>query len=170
MITHEYLKEILHYEESTGHFYWKKRLSIRVSIGALAGHVSKVSGYVELRIHGKMYRGHELAWFYKTGEFIKWVDHKNGIRHDNRWANLRRSTQAQNNRNKSMSKNNSSGFKGVVYVPSRGKFVASICFNYKSIYIGQFDSPVEAAIAYDKKALQLFGEFAKTNHSMGLLE
>ena len=52
MITHEYLKEILHYEESTGHFYWKKRLSIRVSIGALAGHVSKVSGYVELRIHG----------------------------------------------------------------------------------------------------------------------
>ena len=83
MLKHEYLKKILQYEEETGLFYWKERLSIRVTVGAVAGHISKVSGYVELRIHGKMYRGHELAWFYKTGEFSKFVDHRNNIRHDN---------------------------------------------------------------------------------------
>lgn len=170
MITHEYLKEILHYEESTGHFYWKKRLSMRVSIGALAGHVSKVSGYVELRIHGKMYRGHELAWFYKTGEFIKRIDHRNNIRHDNSWDNLRLSTQAENNRNKSMHSNNTSGYKGVSWNTRRKKYVAGITFEGKYIYIGQFDNAQDAAIAYDEMAITLFGEFSRTNKSMGLLE
>lgn len=170
MLTHEYLKKILQYEEETGLFYWKKRLSIRVTVGAVAGHISKVSGYVELRIHGKMYRGHELAWFYKTGEFSKFVDHRNNIRHDNSWTNLRLGTQAENNRNKSMHSNNTSGYKGVSWSSRRKKFIVGITYESKYIYIGQYDSAKDAAIAYDEMAITLFGEFARTNQSMGLLE
>ena len=69
-----------------------------------------------------------------------------------------------------MSRNNNSGYKGVSYSTRRGKYIASVCFNYRSVYVGQYDCPKEAAAAYDKKALELFGEFAKTNQSMGLLE
>lgn len=170
MLTHEYLQEILHYVESTGNFHWKKRLSIRVSVGAIAGHVSKVSGYVEIRIHGKLYRGHELAWFYKTGKHSKFVDHRNGIRHDNSWGNLRASTQAENNRNKNMHSNNTSGYKGVSWSTRRSKYIAGITYDHKYIYIGQFECAKDAAIAYDEMAITLFGEFARTNKSMGLLE
>lgn len=170
MLTHENLLNVLHYDEDTGIFTWKEKLSFRIKVGAVAGSISKITGYVEIRINGILYRGHELAWFYKTGKHVKYIDHRNNIRHDNRWINLRKASQTQNNRNKSMSRNNNSGYKGVYYSTRRGKYIASVCFNYRSVYVGQYDCPKEAAAAYDKKALELFGEFAKTNQSMGLLE
>ena len=94
------------------------------------------------------------------------VDHINGDGLDNRRENLRISTQAQNVRNKGFSKNNTSGYKGVIFIKSgtRSKrWTARLTYNYKPISLGYFDTSIEAAIAYNKAASIYFGEFARLN-------
>jgi hypothetical protein len=94
------------------------------------------------------------------------TDHINGNGLDNRKENLRICTAAQNLQNKSIYKNNKSGFKGVCFEYRSGKmkWVAAIRINNKRIFIGRFDSITDAAIAYNKKAKELFGEFARLNN------
>ena len=91
------------------------------------------------------------------------VDHINGDRLDNRKANLRVCTKRQNSYNRRIGKNNKTGFKGVF--KQRNRFRAVICWDYKLIHLGMFDTPEEAGAAYDRKALELYGEFAKINGS-----
>lgn len=86
---------------------------------------------------------------------------------DNRRANLRESTRSQNMQNADIRTDNKSGFKGVTWDASRGKWSASLMLNYKRVALGRFDSKIEAALAYDRAAEQTFGEFAKTNASLG---
>jgi len=61
-----------------------------------------------------------------------------------------------------MNRNNLSGYKGVT-LHRKGKWKAKIQFNKKGIYLGLYDTPEEAAIAYNKAAKEYFGEFAKLN-------
>lgn len=75
--------------------------------------------------------------------------------------NLRSGTAAQNNQNRRSWINNRSGFKGVS--PHGNKYVAQITHNGQHTYIGIFSIPEEAARAYDRKAAELFGEFAWLN-------
>jgi hypothetical protein len=77
---------------------------------------------------------------------------------------LREATHSENCRNQNKLKSNStSKFKGVTHRKSDGKWQSRIGFNYKRIWIGLFDDDISAAVAYDKKAIELFGEFANTN-------
>lgn len=91
------------------------------------------------------------------------VDHINGNGLDNRKVNLRPCTIAQNIYNQTTSKHNKSGFKGVSWVKKHKKWYASIHFNYKSYNLGMFTTKEEAAKAYNEKAKEFFGEFAKLN-------
>lgn len=91
------------------------------------------------------------------------VDHINGNKLDNRIDNLRNCTAKQNSYNNSIYSNNTSGYKGVVLIKTSGKFRARIRFNNKYLHIGCFNSAIEAAKAYNKKATELFGEFARVN-------
>lgn len=88
------------------------------------------------------------------------VDHINGNTLDNRKCNLRICTQAQNTRNRIKPKVNTSGYKGVSKQTKGKKWIARVA----NIYLGLFDNPEDAAIAYDKKAKELFGEFAHLNY------
>lgn len=91
------------------------------------------------------------------------VDHINGNTLDNRKSNLRNCSHAENIRNREVSKRNKSGYKGVS-VSSSGKWWARIRIDgAPQLYLGTFTTPEDAARAYDKKALELFGEFAKLN-------
>lgn len=92
------------------------------------------------------------------------VDHINGNRLDNRSANLRVCTLYQNNLNKEKTVRNTTGYKGVDFFKQYGKYRARVKFNKKEYHLGYFDSAIEAAKAYNKKAYELHGEFARLNH------
>lgn len=87
------------------------------------------------------------------------VDHINGLKLDNRKSNLRNCTNTENCRNRSATKKNSTGLKGVSFRSSNKKWVAQICVNYKRIYLGQFETPQDAHEAYKKAAIKMHGEF-----------
>lgn len=86
-------------------------------------------------------------------------DHKNRNRLDNQKSNLRLATYSQNAMNRTGRA--ASGFKGVYRNGSR--WAAQIQISKKRLTIGRFDSPEEAALAYDRKARVLFGDYAVTN-------
>lgn len=95
------------------------------------------------------------------GKFVDHINH-NGL--DNRKANLRFATAQQNTWNKRKQKGNySSQYKGVHWVKSEKNWRALITCNKKMIYIGRFDDETAAAMAYDEKAKELFGEYASLN-------
>lgn len=91
------------------------------------------------------------------------IDHINGNPLDNRKCNLRICTNQENCRNQKVAKHSSGGIKGVSYNKNNKKWTARIGLNYTRIFLGYFNTKVDAAIAYNKKAIELYGEFAKLN-------
>lgn len=103
---------------------------------------------------------HRFVMNAKKGEQI---DHINGNTLDNRKRNLRFCTNSQNASNKEKQINNTSGYKGVCYDKAKNKWKAQIAKHNKNYFIGLFDNKEQAAIAYNKKAIELHGEFARLN-------
>jgi hypothetical protein len=93
----------------------------------------------------------------------KVVDHKNRNRLDNTRINLRVCTHAENTQNARKIQGTHSRFKGVSYRKERDKYFAQIYQNGDQIYLGLFAQETDAARAYDCKAVELFGEFARVN-------
>ncbi len=91
------------------------------------------------------------------------VDHIDGNGLNNRKSNLRVCTQGQNSLNSRPRRNCSSRYKGVSFYKRDKIWQAQIFYNFRTINIGRFDDEVEAALAYDRKAEELFGEFAYLN-------
>lgn len=92
-----------------------------------------------------------------------YVDHKNHNTLDNRKSNLRVCTPAQNCFNRIPSQKGTSRYKGVYWSSDKKRWAAIIGFEGKHIHIGHFDYELDAAIAYDDRAAELFGEFAALN-------
>ena len=90
------------------------------------------------------------------------VDHRDGDGLNNRKENLRVAGFAQNAMN-SRSRRGTSRFKGVTWHKVNRKWIAQIMYGGKHQYLGSFDSEEEAARAYDERAKELFGEFARLN-------
>jgi hypothetical protein len=91
------------------------------------------------------------------------VDHVDGNRLNNQRSNLRNCTQTQNNRNRSMSRNNTSGYRGVCWNCGRGMWQATIRVLEKREFLGYFPVPEDAARVWDKAAIKYRGEFARLN-------
>lgn len=93
------------------------------------------------------------------------LDHRDGDGLNNQRQNLRPATEHQNtfNARKTVSRETSSRFKGVRWRAPRSCWTAYITFDRHQIYLGQFDSEEDAALAYDYAAKIYFGEFAWLN-------
>ena len=165
-LTLDLLREILHYDPETGVFTWKVRRGNRAIPGAQAGSKStnKPKQRLSIRINGKSYFNHRLAWLYMTGEWPALeIDHIDTDSLNNRWNNLRLATTSQNQANRGPQKNNKSGFKGVYWHPSHAAWRAAVRFKGRKIILGEFRTPEDAHAAYCTKVAELYGEFARTS-------
>lgn len=115
-----------------------------------------------IRVNGKRVslRLHRLIKDAQVGEV---VDHINGDTLDNRSSNLRKCTQSDNVKNRSINKNSGSGYKGVVWHSQAKKWQSRISFKKKYLSLGLFEDKKQAALAYNEAAKTYYGEFAKFN-------
>jgi hypothetical protein len=157
-LTQEYLKSILSYDPETGLFIRLITSSSNAIKGDTAGYIH--DGYVNIKINGKAYKAHRLAWLYMTGEWPEdEIDHINGITHYNVWNNLREATHHQNCKNRKLNINNASGFKGVH--KEKNKWRASVNIDKIQVFIGLFNTPEEAYDARMDYVSIHYGEFAR---------
>ena len=92
------------------------------------------------------------------------VDHINGDILDNQRENLRPCNKSQNGANSKKRRGNfSSRFKGVYWAADKGKWAAQVTKDSKSYMLGRFENEIDAALCYDLWALEMHGEFARTN-------
>lgn len=118
-------------------------------------------GYAVRHYCGKMILMHREVARRMGLDLSNCIDHVNGNKLDNRRCNLRAATQAENNRNNHVIRSNT-GYKGVSK-DKYGKYRSQIGFNGEAIYLGRFDTPEQAAEAYNKAAKEMFGVFAHLN-------
>jgi len=162
-LTAERLCEVLAYDPETGNFKWRVKKATWLSVGDQAGNQNVKIGYLQIRIDGKLYYGHRLAFLYMAGTMPRYVDHINCNKADNRWANLREATQSQNIANSGMFAHNKSGLKGVYWDKIRGEWGSKIKVMQKNIHLGFFgDCKAAAHLAYVVAADKYFGEFARS--------
>lgn len=145
----EELKRVLSYDPDTGKFHWLVSLTRSVAVGDVAGGPSS-DGYLRIGLHGVRYMAHRLAWFYMMG---RWpaddIDHINGSKTDNRFANLREATRRMNAENQRRARKDSSvGLLGVGWHKRDKHFRAQIQVRGKHVFLGYFPTAEEAHQAY----------------------
>ncbi len=160
-LTHKRLSTLLKYNPQTGIFTWIKGRNK----GKVAGSFNQLGyRYISIpRAEQRNFFEHRLAWLYITGSWPpSEVDHRDRDPSNNKWKNLRSLSHSQNIHN-SISRGGTSKFKGVHWSNSRKKWCVAIWFKNRIIPLGRFVKEVDAAIAYDKKAIELLGTLAVTN-------
>lgn len=126
-----------------------------------AGGYAYRTDYSNGKTHKKTLKMHNFLFGELPEGYV--LDHINGDRLDNRLCNLRIATPVQNVANTGKKTKGTSKYKGVSWDSSRSKWISSIQYDSKTHHIGRFDDEEECARAYDKKAKELYGEFAKLN-------
>jgi hypothetical protein len=153
--TADRLRQAFSYDPEQGRF-------TKCRTGKIVGSINNL-GYRMIWVDGRLCTEHRLAWLYVHGEWpARCIDHINGIKHDNRIANLREATHSQNSMNVAVRPDaNSSGFKGVSWHRGAKKWRATINKSRKQIHLGFFSDPAAAHAAYAAAASKHFGEFAR---------
>lgn len=156
------MKEAVNYDKDSGRFVWNKRplshfKSIRAANAWNARFAQKETGFIDsnghlqIKINGKKYLAHRMAFLFIYNYIPENIDHINGDKKDNSILNLRECTKSQNAANtKSIP----------VYRTKSGKWRAQICKNYKIKHIGTFDTKTEAEEKYKMNHRELFGEYS----------
>ena len=162
LLSRDVLRSVLSYEPHTGLFRWKWRpgkAGNSVAVGSVAGALNKW-GYRRIKVNGRLYMAHRLAWFYTHGEWpYPEIDHINLNKDDNRIVNLRKATSSDNSHNSGKRTNNTTGLKGVV---RRGeRWLSQISALGRRLHLGMFKTPEEAHAAYCAAADKYYGEFAR---------
>lgn len=167
-----YLRQRLDYDPATGIFIWRARPAEQFPdaahghtwntryAGKSAGSMNN-SGYLKIGIDDEQFLAHRIAWLMFHGSSVPHdIDHVDGNRTNNRIANLRAATRAENLANMRRLKTNT-GIKGVYFDAKRQKFQAHITVSYRQHNLGRFDTLEEAITARREAAMRLHGSFAR---------
>lgn len=158
-ITQAFAKSIFDYDPDTGEFTADDRATVYSFLNT--------SGYLtfSIRIPGEpdlvKVRAHRLAWLIMTGEHPPVLDHINGNRLDNRWANLRVADKAANAWNRARAKNNTSGVKGV-YMGKDGRWCCRVDVRGRRYFLGAYADLELAAFVVEEFRLSKHGEYARS--------
>lgn len=156
------LRYLLHYDAETGIF---RHIIARgpCSAGAVAGCINAI-GYVRICVDYVDYAAHRLAWIYVHGVMPPdQIDHINGRRDDNRLCNLRLADNSQNNQNRPLQSNSTSGFKGVSLHKKSGLWFAYAQAKGIRKSAGYHRTAEEASIAAIAMRSRLHGEFSNND-------
>ena len=176
----EHLRDALEYDPETGVLKWKPKQGGTPQDARWNGRNAgmpatclNTHGYIHISFtdpDGNRFklRAHRVIFAIVEGRWPVLLDHRNGVRTDNRWENLRDTDTSGNNRNR-RAVLSASGFKGVCRRDRSDNWHAQITVEDKAIHLGAFGCPKQAAQAYDRAAVKHFGQFAMTNAGMGLL-
>lgn len=154
-VEHWELCSMLDYNPDTGIFKNAITRNSRAPAGKIAGYIDR-TGYIQIRIAGRNYLAHRLAWFYVHGVWpIGIIDHRNGIKSDNRISNLSDTSSYHNQQNQRHAHCDSkSGLLGVYWHKSDNAWRAIITTNGKRKYLGNYKTAEEAYSAYLKEKLK----------------
>jgi len=140
-MTQNQLKLLLRYESDSGLFFWLARKGT-AKAGSVAGAIAS-NGYINICVNRKIYKAHRLAWLWVYGVLPpNQIDHINGVRNDNKIANLRQATAFENAQNHTSF--------GVHLHKEKNKWQARIRVKNKRLHIGYFESKQDAIFAYLK--------------------
>jgi hypothetical protein len=149
------LHELLTYEPDTGLIRWKVRRGPRKA-GQVTG-CPDTCGYLQIGVNGMLHLAHRVAWYLHYGNWpSREIDHINGDPRDNRIANLRLATRAQNQMNAGLRSDNTSGIRGVAQTEN-GKWRAKINVGGHHLHLGTFDTKELAHRAYQVASETHFG-------------
>jgi hypothetical protein len=155
MLTQSRLKELFNYCPESGAF---TRLASCKGVKAGLSGSNDGKGYLLIRVDGKKYKSHRLAFLYMTGEFPPHdVDHVNGVRDDNRWENLHAATRSENCKNQKLYNTNKSGYMGVGWNKRAGKWHARYRISNKLHHLGYF-ADINDAVSARATVSHLFHE------------
>lgn len=143
MLTSKEASELFEYDPVDGVLYWKP-LPERYPNGRIrakayrrriaAGSFNHKRNFINVQYNGINYKAHRIIWLLVYGHYPEaHIDHVNGNGSDNRLENIRIATNAENNQNLTVRKDNTSGFQGVWFNKKRGKFSAELCVGKKRI-------------------------------------
>lgn len=170
--TPEVLRQLVDYDPETGVLTWRPRTAKQVA----ASHVDRWNrrwagrqittkdrhGYVYLRLKRRRVAAHRAAWAIAKGHWpAADIDHINGVRDDNRLANLRAVTRSGNNKNSTLRSDNKSGVVGVSWDSARNVWAVRIKVGDYYKFLGYFQSKA-AAVRARQEASMLHGYH--TNH------
>ena len=155
MITQSRLKVLLHYCPDTGVFTRRTTINRHVLAGSVCMTIDSYD-YIKIRVDGFRVRAHRLAFLYMLGYLPAEVDHVNGVRSDNSWANLRACTRSENQQNRcDARKDNGCGFIGVSFNSADGTYRARLQVNGVRTHLGHFPTAELAHAAYLKAKVKL---------------
>lgn len=158
VVSHERLLEVLDYEPETGLFRRRIPMQCRVKVGEVAGGRKGAKGHIQIRLDGRLYLAHRLAWFYVHGRWpAQCIDHIDGDPANNRLSNLRDVAQRINlqNRRTPSSANKTSRLLGVSFCRRTGRWRSCIRVEGRQKSLGYFDSENEAHARYVEAKRQL---------------
>jgi len=149
------LQTLLRYDPLTGHFYWCSTRRGRAFKGAIAGTVTE-QGYIKITCLRRKFLGHRLAWLFVYGRWPNsQIDHINRDKTDNRIANLREVTNAQNHHNMPVRRDNKAGATGICRNLRGKNWRAYIYCDGKQTFLGNYATKEEAIAARRAAALAL---------------
>lgn len=165
MLTAELVRRLFEYDPDTGVVTRKISLRGKGRVGDVVGSGANGSR-LNVVVFYKTYLLHRVIWLWMTGEWPDLdIDHRDTDQSNNRWANLRKATTAQNCQNRNVSKRSITGFKGVSKATGRNlakPFMANIHVDGAHLFLGWFDTAEAANAAYGIAAKQFWGEFARS--------